>query len=441
MSEQSRVDAFLADPEQKVLMEKRIWGFIIHLKQEAVDRLEEMLGNLETALHYGIKPGKFRTALCECIKLKKFRLQAVTRKTGNHGCRLVSPWPIPFALTVMREKRPSDQHLYFSVFNPQDRTWSEEADFSGDEADEQNDVQTACGPALAEFGGKLFCVHRGKDNDTYLYWETYTTNTGWSDPQRFPTVNQTNMIPALVVFNNQLYCFYRYSDGVNTNSKIYFCKFDGHSWSEKKSTFVTHETQQGPAVAVMNGKLYVGHKGKQHDLMYIAAATSTNLNTWTPWNEMNKSKTPDAFNFVAYKNKLHTFVQGEDNRIWHLCGTSEAGQSWNGEELPPPAATRQGPAACFFETPGVSGGHVYMVHRGGKTAQSGKLYWSRYSNFGHDELGVTPVEFSQGDDQHCTADNPALAVYHDLQGGDPKEGYQDPANAGPRLICVYRGRA
>jgi len=116
MNEQSRVDAFLVDPEQKVLMEKRIWGFIIHLKQEAVNKLDTMMDVLENALEYGIKPGAFRTAICDCIKLKQLRLEAVTRKTGNKGCRLVSPWPIPFALTVMKEKKTiRSAPLFFGI--------------------------------------------------------------------------------------------------------------------------------------------------------------------------------------------------------------------------------------------------------------------------------------------------------------------------------------
>jgi hypothetical protein len=105
MTEQQRVDDFYADNSKNVLMEKRIWGFIIHLKQDAVDRLNDMLDILEHELEHGIRPGKFRTAVCEAIKLKQYRLQAVTRRTGNHGCKLVSPWPIPFALTVMKEKQ------------------------------------------------------------------------------------------------------------------------------------------------------------------------------------------------------------------------------------------------------------------------------------------------------------------------------------------------
>ncbi|OBQ33024.1 MAG: hypothetical protein AN485_19860 [Anabaena sp. MDT14b] len=432
MNEQQRVDAFLVDPEQKVLMEKRIWGFIIHLKQEAVDNLENMLQVLETALEYGIKPGAFRTAICDCIKLKQLRLKAVTNKNGP-GCRLVSPWPIPFALTVMKEKKPSDQHLYFSVFNPQDNTWSEEADFSGDGEDDENDVQSASGPALAEFDGKLFCVHRGKDNDTHLYWETYTTNTGWSDPQQFPTNHQTYTMPALVVFQGQLYCFYLLKD----TTTIHSCRLNpsSNTWTEYNN-IPAHGANAGPAVAVMNEKLYLGHWGDKN-FMYIAGCTSTNA--WTNWNGMNGAKTTDAFNFVAYKNKLHTFVKGTDKQLYHLCGNSEVESTWYSEHVPP-IATMQGPAACFFETPGVSGGHVYMVHRGGNDKSSGKLYWNRYSNFTHEDLSVIPKDFSSGDDQHCTADNPALAVYHDTQGADPSQGYQDSANAGPRLICVYRGR-
>ena len=433
MTEQQRVDDFYADNSKNVLMEKRIWGFIIHLKQDAVDRLNDMLDILEHELEHGIRPGKFRTAVCEAIKLKQYRLQAVTRRTGNHGCKLVSPWPIPFALTVMKEKNKSDEHLYFSVFNPDDNTWSEEADFSGDGEEDENDVQSASGPALAEFDGKLFCVHRGKGGDTNLYWETYTTDTGWSYPQQFSTENQTNTMPALVVFEGQLYCFYRQQ----TDSKIYFCKFDGHSWIEKKSPFVYHGTTHGPAVAVMDGKLYVGHRNSDK-FMYIAS--STDLNTWTQWAKMNDNMTSDSFNLVFYKNQLHTFFKDTtNNNLWYTCGTSEVCESWSrGKQLPAPIASQQGPGMCFFETPGFSGGHVYMIHRAKDTA--GKLYWSRYSNFDGNALNATPLHFSDNaDEQHCTADNPALAVYHDPQGADPDEGYVDPADAGPRLICVYRG--
>ena len=438
MSEQQRVDDFYADNNKNVLMEKRIWGFIIHLKQDAVDRLENMLDILEHELEHGIRPGKFRTAICEAIKLKQHRLQAVTRRTGNQGCRLVSPWPIPFALTVMKEKKPSDEHLYFSVFNPDDNTWSEEADFSGDGEDDENDVQSASGPALAEFDGKLFCVHRGKGGDTNLYWETYTTDTGWSYPQQFPIEHQTQTIPALVVFQGQLYCFY-----VNSDRTIYFCSFNSssNSWSEKKSTFFTPPTtNHGPAVAVLGTRLYVGHRGTDKK-MYIAASTSSFLNTWTPWDEMNGNQTSDSFNLVSYSDlRLHTFFKDrDDNHLWYSSGTSEESLSWTrGARLINTIGSWQGPALCFFETPGVPGGHVYMVHRSKDTA--GKLYWSRYSNFDDNALNATPLHFSDNaDEQHCTADNPALAVYHDPQGTDPDEGYQDPSNAGPRLICIYRG--
>jgi hypothetical protein len=435
MTEQQRVDDFYADNSKNVLMEKRIWGFIIHLKQDAVDRLNDMLDILEHELEHGIRPGKFRTAVCEAIKLKQYRLQAVTRRTGNHGCKLVSPWPIPFALTVMKEKNKSDEHLYFSVFNPDDNTWSEEADFSGDGEEDENDVQSASGPALAEFDGKLFCVHRGKAGDTNLYWETYTTDTGWSHPQGIG--HQTNVNPALVVFHDKLYCFYRKGDG-----KICFCSFNSssNSWSTEICNLDSPlNTDHAPAVAVLGEKLYVGHRGAGDKVMYISA--SYDLSTWTDWKQMADMRTSDSFNMVAYNTELHTaFKAMNGDGLWYSCGPDETGKSWReGKEFPGRTGSWQGPALCSFETPGFSGGHVYMVHRSNQTA--GKLYWSRYSNFDDDnQFRATPVSFSPDSSaEHCTADNPALAVYHDPQGADPDEGYVDPANAGPRLICVYRG--
>ncbi|KHG39187.1 MAG: hypothetical protein HEQ20_12505 [Aphanizomenon flos-aquae KM1D3_PB] len=419
----------------KVHMELRIWGFIIHLKQEAVDTLDLLLEELEERLSRGIKKGKLRTAIRVAIQVKKDRLQWVTLRTGNKGCKLVSPWPIPIALTVMKDKKPSDQHLYFSVFDPQTNTWSEEADFSGDEADDENDVQSASGPALAEFGGKLFCVHRGKDNDTHLYWETYTTDTGWSHPQGIG--HQTNVSPALVVFHEKLYCFYRKGDG-----KICFCSFNSssNSWSTEICNLDSPlNTDHAPAVAVLGEKLYVGHRGAGDKFMYISA--SDDLSTWTDWKQMNGNQTSDSFNLVSYTDlRLHTFFKDrDDNHLWYSSGTSEESPSWTrGARLTNTIGSWQGPALCFFETPGVPGGHVYMIHRSKDTA--GKLYWSRYSNFDNNALNATPLHFSDNaDEQHCTADNPALAVYHDPQGADPNEGYVDPANAGPRLICVYRG--
>lgn len=437
MTEQQRVDDFYADNSKNVLMEKRIWGFIIHLKQDAVNRLNDMLDILEHELEHGIRPGKFRTAVCEAIKLKQYRLQAVTLRTGNHGCKLVSPWPIPFALTVMKEKNKSDEHLYFSVFNPDDNTWSEEADFSGDGEDDENDVQSASGPALAEFDGKLFCVHRGKGGDTNLYWETYTTDTGWSHPQGIG--HQTNVSPALVVFNNKLCCFYRKDNG---NGQICFCSFNSssNSWSTEICNLDSPlNTDHAPAVVAVGEKLYVGHRGAGDKLMYISA--SYDLSTWTHWKQMNGNQTSDSFNLVSYTDlRLHTFFKDrDDNHLWYSSGTSEESSSWaKGARLTNTIGSWQGPALCFFETPGVPGGHVYMIHRSKDTA--GKLYWSRYSNFDNNALNATPLHFSDNaDEQHCTADNPALAVYHDPQGADPDEGYVDPANAGPRLICVYRG--
>lgn len=71
-----------------------------------------------------------------------------------------------------------------------------------------------CGrhPALAEFQGRLYLVHRGHGSeDNQLWWAVYDPETGWGDDQRFEA-HSSSAGPALAAFGDKLYCVHKGTD-------------------------------------------------------------------------------------------------------------------------------------------------------------------------------------------------------------------------------------
>jgi hypothetical protein len=130
--------------------------------------------------------------------LKQYRLSEALEKSHDDKVKMVSPWVIPFALVVVRGgmKEKDDFNLWFTVWDQDKKAWGEDAMF--------HECMTTNGPALAQHGDFLYCVHRGHEDDK-LWWTMYSTNDGWSDDKEFPK-HHTDSNTSLVEFKNTLYC-------------------------------------------------------------------------------------------------------------------------------------------------------------------------------------------------------------------------------------------
>ncbi|WP_437756258.1 hypothetical protein [Sorangium sp. So ce1389] len=107
--------------------------------------------------------------------------------SGGYGCKLVSPWISPTMLIPISLAPKDDTSLWWTTFGPED-AWSEDKRFL--------QHYSAENPALAEFQGKLYCVHRG-NGDSSLWWATFDPDQGWGEDHRFPN-HASASGPALV---------------------------------------------------------------------------------------------------------------------------------------------------------------------------------------------------------------------------------------------------
>lgn len=319
---------------------------------------------------------------------------------------------MPFALTVVRNTGGGDQNLWYTVWDAEKGEWGEQSEF--------NDNLSRSGPALAQHGDKLYCVHRGQDNDENLYWTVYTTNDGWSDDHPM-TGHLTTTTPCLVEFKGDLYCFHR---GQTGDERLYGCKLssDGQSWTDEFKIQVgneDHSSDSGCAAAVLNGKLYMVYEGCYKSHLHVIS--SDDGRTWGDHKEFTDYTTADTPALVVYNNQLLLVHRGSGTNTRLYSMTSHDGISWSTDESLGDYWSNQGPALAVFKD------KVYMVHRSDKNA--GELWYSIY-----DGNSWTPDTHIVG---QSTGETPALACYTDPQC-DP-ENYVDASTATPQLICVHRG--
>jgi hypothetical protein len=327
------------------------------------------------------------------------------------------------------------------VWDSSNNTWGEESAF--------NDIESATGPALAQFNERLYCVYRGKDNDTSMYWMDYTSADGWSDgteedkypeelrPKKFPE-HQTAGIPTLVEFKNKLYCFHR---GGSDNVHLWYCTLssDGKSWTRDQKIEVDGAlSAYGCAAAVFKDRLHLIFQeyeitNKRH-LYHISTTDGTN---WSARSAVNDGRwdlgSADIPGLVEYKGRLHMVYRGPDNDefLYHTWSLNDDASKWQSisqmkktNNYPTDYKSNEGPALAVFDD------KLILVHRSNGTAKKAELYFATYNG-----SSWSPDTIFAND--QVTGDNPALAVYMDPNVDS--ESYVDPSYSGQKLIVAYRG--
>ena len=119
----------------------RWWGFWIEMNSDACEKYAYMLKIIQEHLPKCLGP-KLKEAVTFALLLKEHRILAANQRSGGKGAKFVSPWVLPFALTVVRNNSGDDQHLWFTVWDPDQNTWGEQSEFNGE------DVLSRSGPAF-----------------------------------------------------------------------------------------------------------------------------------------------------------------------------------------------------------------------------------------------------------------------------------------------------
>ena len=414
------------------------WGYRIEMNHRAATAVSEILDQLENLLSKHFAETKIRRAICAVLKIKSFRIGNVATE---NGANVVSPWLLPFALAVVGEKI-KDESLWYTVFDPNATTdtekWSVDTEF--------NDTLSFSGPALAQYGKLLYCVHRGQGDDQHLWWTVYQSkdNTddtdenkgGWGTDKKFRH-HKSATPPALVAFENKLYCFHRgTNDGGADDCNLWMCQLNDEGTDWKDDTLVPgHTSTSGFAAVVFGNKIHLVYEGGDNSNSdhQIRHATWDGKD-WSAPKTLQDHLTCDVPGLAVYNNQLHMVHKGwKDEFLWHAH--SSDGITWTDDVQLLKHKSDQGPALATYNDV------LYMVHRScDNSDRKADLWWAAYTTAG----GWT-VDTKFND--HKTADNPALAVYADPQATvdtNLEEGQEPDPNVPsetlvPQLICVHRG--
>ncbi|XKH36501.1 hypothetical protein ACIU1J_19115 [Azospirillum doebereinerae] len=283
------------------------WGFELHLNEDAVQLLET-IRDLAERLAKLLDP-ELAPVIKLAILIEKEWIKLVDQ--GN-GVKLVSPWVSPTMLIPLPDSQPThvdDNSLYWTVYDPA-KGWSEDVRFPANHAE--------VGPALASFGGRLMCVHRGAADDSFLLRTTHDPDQGWSRDQRFPA-HVTSSEPAMAVFRDRLYCVHKGDGG---DSSLWWTTFDGTAWSQDQC-FPAHLSATGPAVTVFGDRLVCLHRGAQSDDSVFS--TAFDGTSWSPDRRLPLHTTSKVA-VAAFQGRLHCVHRNSDGDLW--WATTADGTNW-----------------------------------------------------------------------------------------------------------------
>jgi len=85
-------------------------------------------------------------------------------------------------------------------------------------------------PAAVVFESKIYVFHEGNDDNTQLWYNTYSGST-WAGDQWVDGATIGGGLSAIVI-GTKVWIFHQGWDGSEPNGELYFITFDGTSWSD-----------------------------------------------------------------------------------------------------------------------------------------------------------------------------------------------------------------
>jgi GH18 family chitinase len=358
-------------------------------------------------------------------------IQALYKNSGNPAIRP----PLPSKVT------PSLPVELIGVFAGE---WSEDTKLSigslqnlavASTSDEESSIGISGSPALAVFDGKLFCVHEGQGEDGWLWCFTFDGQS-WSEDKPLLPNHGTSGPPALAVYDGKLFCVH---EGRGEDGWLWCCTFDGQSWSEDKplSAGTGSSRRKGlpsAALAVYKGLLYCVHEGWGGDgWLWFCTFDGHSWSKDEPLGNHGTSGGPA----LAVVGDLLVCMHEESKEGGWLWKTYFDGNTWSKDSplsflgtrdsLVSFLGTSDSPLSFLGNRYGTSGPPALVVH-------DNKLY-SVHEGRGEDgwiwsfnDTDLVDKKLTTGGEQDPigTSRTPALAVYNDkfyvLHEGQGKNG-------------------
>lgn len=245
---------------------------------------------------------------------------------------------------------------------------------------------------------------------TSLWWTIATADSlgrvsGWSDDKSFPD-HTSDDGPALATYNSKLWCVHRGGTG---DTNLWYTSYDQFSGWNTDRKVPNQTSPNGPAVAEFNGRLWCVYRGSDSDAsMY---STSFDGGTWGNTTRLAKHCTAARPALAVFGNRLWCVHRGrDDDSLWYT--TSKDGVNWDTDTVFPHHKSSNGPALAADHI----GGRLYCVHTS-NSSSNGDLYYTYWDG----AQWSTDTKFPTTESKHESAASPALVV------------------SGSTLLCVHRG--
>lgn len=247
------------------------------------------------------------------------------------------------------------EYLWYTVFDGS--KWSEDKplDHWLDKG-----VGTSAPAGLTAFNNRLYCVHTGGQNnsgDAAYLWYTVSNGNSWSKDEQLKTggdgVVGTYGSPALAEYDGKLFCIHRGGDNISRHSEyLWYTVLDGNTWSKDEQLKTDGGGVIGAtspaedwgadrfapaALATFDGKLWCIHQGggRDDDKDYLWY-TVFDGNTWSTDQKVSYSISPSESAFVkislpaalgVYKNQLFCTHEVDGYLLYFVVsGSSQSGR-------------------------------------------------------------------------------------------------------------------
>jgi hypothetical protein len=258
------------------------------------------------------------------------------------------------------------------------------------------DAKSDAAPALVTFGNLQVAVYKGESSDNNLRMMTSVDGMHWSgneeirdQPGNSGNIIRSNKPPALAVLNDRLVMVHK---GEHSND-LYLSSYDGRNWSGNKTfhqvTSINPKSDEGVALVTFRDKIHMVHKGESKALYHsVFDGKSWSGNKTFAESTPIKPESSEAPALAAFNTTLYMVHKGANSTTLYL--STFDGTTWSGNKTFK-EATGISPESAHAPTLTDIGGRLYMIYRG---ASDDHLYQTTFD--GSTWSGNTLIESFSG---------------------------------------------